>query len=405
MEHPNRLHFLDHLRIAALGLLIVYHVGMYYVGWDWHVKSPFAGTTGPALEPWMALSNPWRMSLLFLVSGAVSALLLARAGATGPWLRSRLARLGLPLLMGIAVVVPPQSYFEVIEQAGYGGSCADFLRLYFTAYGGFCDAKGDCLILPTWNHLWFLPYLMAYTALLWWSLRRAPGWLDRAGNWLAGRLGVLMLLIAPCLLLVALRLALRPWFGITHAFFDDPLAHAQYLSAFLLGAVWARTPGAWNAVERLRWPALALALAGWTLAQLLPQMPLPLLRTGFSLQQWCGVLAAVGFAHRHLNRDSRWRQRLSEAVFPIYVLHQTLIILIAVALRPLALPPAAEGPLLVALTFATAGMLYAGIRRIGWLRPCFGLVAAPQAPQSPASRAPKLPAPARRRIPSPDSEM
>jgi glucans biosynthesis protein C len=375
MKTDTRLYFLDHLRIAALGLLILYHVGMYYVSWDWHVKSPSAST---ALEPWMALSNPWRMSLLFLVSGAVSSLLLVRAGASGAWLRTRMARLGLPLLAGVALIVPPQSYFEVVEQAGYAGSYADFLRLYFTAYGGFCDAKGHCLILPTWNHLWFLPYLMVYTALLWWSLQRAPGWPDRAGAWLGSRLGIVVLLLAPWLLLAALRLALRPWFGVTHALVDDPLAHAQYLPAFLIGAVWARTPGAWAEIQRLRWPALLLALAGWALAQVAADAPLPLLRAGFSLQQWCGVLAALGFAHRHLNRDNVWRQRLSEAVFPLYVLHQTLIIVIAVALRPLAMSVVLEGPMLVVLTFALAAGLYAGIRRIDWLRPWVGLGAARQ---------------------------
>ena len=50
-----RLFFLDWVRILAFALLIVYHIGMYYVSWPWHVKSVGAG---PALEPWMRLSAP-----------------------------------------------------------------------------------------------------------------------------------------------------------------------------------------------------------------------------------------------------------------------------------------------------------------------------------------------------------
>ena len=42
--------------------------------------------------------------------------------------------------------------------------------------------------------------------------------------------------------------------------------------------------------------------------------------------------------------DHRWRETIAEAVFPIYLLHQTLIVLAAWWLRPLALPPAAEAP-------------------------------------------------------------
>ena len=105
----SRLYFLDWLRIAAFGMLILYHVGMYYVSWDWHVKSPDAG---PALEPWMRMSSPWRLSLLFLVSGAATSLMLLR-GAGAAFMRSRTKRLLLPLLFGMLVIVPPQPYFEV----------------------------------------------------------------------------------------------------------------------------------------------------------------------------------------------------------------------------------------------------------------------------------------------------
>ena len=63
---PDRRLDLDWIRIVAFLLLIAYHVGMYYVSWDWHVKSPAAST---ALEPWMRLVSPWRMDLLFAVSG------------------------------------------------------------------------------------------------------------------------------------------------------------------------------------------------------------------------------------------------------------------------------------------------------------------------------------------------
>ena len=57
------------------------------------------------------------------------------------------------------------------------------------------------------------------------------------------------------------------------------------------------------------------------------------------------MAAAVGFAHRHLNVDGAARRWLTEAVFPVYVLHQTLIVLGAMVLAPLALRPALEGPL------------------------------------------------------------
>ena len=50
----HRRHDLDWVRVCAFGLLVLYHVGMYYVSWEWHVKSPAAGI---ALEPLMLLTN------------------------------------------------------------------------------------------------------------------------------------------------------------------------------------------------------------------------------------------------------------------------------------------------------------------------------------------------------------
>lgn len=101
---------MDWLRVIAFGLLLLYHVGMYYVTWDWHVKSP---TTQLMLEPVMLLSSPWRMSLLLLISGVATAFMLRKPEDL---LYRRLRQLLLPLLFGMAVIVPPQSYYQVVEQ-------------------------------------------------------------------------------------------------------------------------------------------------------------------------------------------------------------------------------------------------------------------------------------------------
>ena len=76
-----RRHDLDWIRVGAFVLLILYHVGMFYVPWDWHVKSSHEV---PGLIPAMLLTNPWRLTLLFLVSGAATRFLfdgLERKGA------------------------------------------------------------------------------------------------------------------------------------------------------------------------------------------------------------------------------------------------------------------------------------------------------------------------------------
>ena len=85
----QRHYGLDWLRIGAFAILILYHIGMVFVPWGFHAKL--------ATEQWvtipMMLSNPWRLSLLFLVSGYASRALCVRHPGPWPFVRNRTARL------------------------------------------------------------------------------------------------------------------------------------------------------------------------------------------------------------------------------------------------------------------------------------------------------------------------
>ncbi|HEV7358526.1 MAG TPA: acyltransferase family protein [Steroidobacteraceae bacterium] len=390
-----RRYDLDWVRIAAFLLLILYHVGMYYVTWDWHVKSPDASGN---IEPLMMLTSPWRLSLLFLVSGVATAYLLARQGAVG-FMGQRSTRLLIPLVFGMLVIVPPQSYLEVVEKLRYTGSFAEFYRLYITGFHGFCRG-GDCLIMPTWNHLWFVAYLWLYTAVLYAAVRLAPPvipWLRRIAEKRLSGLGVLLWPIA---YLVAIRLSLAPRFPATHALVGDWYNHAMYFGVFLLGFSLAGARAAWGALERARWLTLGLAIVGWAFVAAyfaaysddaaVPPMALRLFQRGvYGAEQWLAIAAAVGFAHRHLTQDSAARRYLTTAIFPVYILHQTIIVVVAHALKPSHLYPPVEGVLLVLVTAAACFMSYEAIRRVRLLRPLFGLDAGINAAAA-RRRAPEL---------------
>jgi glucans biosynthesis protein C len=366
-DSPSRLYFLDWLRIVALLVLILYHVGMYYVRWDFHVKSPFAG---PGLEPWMLLSGPWRMDLLFMVSGAATALML-KAGATGSLLRKRTKFLLLPLLCGVALVVPPQAYFEVVQKFAYQGSYLDFLKLYFGHYNGFCQS-GNCLILPTWNHLWFLPYLWLYTLLLWCVTKLLPTALVSCARFAQRLLAGAGLVMVPIAVIFTARLALFAPYPSTHAMWGDWFNHAMYFGMFLAGAMFATQSTMWHGLVKWRWPALLTALGCWAvLVGLRPSRPLEHLV--IATMQWGALVAAIGFAQKLFNIDHPLRQRLTEAVFPVYIFHQTVIIVASQVMLPWQWTPAVEGPVLVAVTLLLSYAGYEAVRRIRYLRPWFGL--------------------------------
>lgn len=380
----ERRHDLDWVRVCAFGLLVLFHVGMYYVSWDWHIKSPHAGT---GAEPFMLLTSPWRLSLLFLVSGVASAFLLQKMPKG--FLGSRSWRLLLPLAFGMIVVVPPQAYFELLD-SGYPGGYHDgylaFWGRYMAADGSFCDDDG-CLIVPTWNHLWFVAYLWVYTLALWLLARFAPKWLEAAGGRLSMALSGTGALLWPILFFAAVRVALIGRFEPTHALIDDWYNHVQYFGIFLLGFLIARTEAVWEAIQRQRWTAFALWLGSWlaTVAyfdhfvEIAPPEWMRLaMRGAWGLNQWCAIVAVLGFARRWSPGDSRLLRYLVPAVFPVYILHQTLIVLLAWNFRPLRLVPAIEGPVLVVLTFALCFAAYELVRRVRLLRPLFGLKGTPR---------------------------
>ena len=383
----NRRLDLDWIRVAAFVLLILYHVGMYYVSWDWHIKSPFAS---PALEPLMVLSAPWRLSLLFLISGVATAHLLARR-ADGGVMAERSKRLLIPLAFGMLVIVVPQAYLEVVERhpGGFHDGYFAFWWRYLQGDSSFC--RGDaCLILPTWNHLWFVAYLWVYTLLAWALLRYAPRLVARVREWLARSLQGIGLLAWPIALMAIARLTLYDRFGSTHALLDDVYNHAQYLPAFLVGLLMARESRFWNAVAGARRRALVLALvSGAALAAYFAAfsgaLPAPpelrtVARIAWGTLQWSAMVTILGYASRIAFKDSAALRYLRQAVFPVYILHQTVIIVLAYTLQPLALRPALEGPLLVAGTLLACFAAFELIRRVGWVRPLFGLPTA-QAPQ------------------------
>jgi asparagine N-glycosylation enzyme membrane subunit Stt3 len=93
----------------------------------------------------------------------------------------------------------------------------------------------------------------------------------------------------------------------------------------------------------------------------------------YALCQWGGIVAVCGLGHRYLNFDNAGRRYLTQAVFPVYILHQTLIICLAMGLRAAGLAPLTEGLLIVVLTLATSFAVFEAVRRVPLLRPLFGV--------------------------------
>ena len=378
LQGNGRLYGLDWLRIGAFALLILYHIGMFFVPWGWHVKT---ATPQEWLELPMLALNPWRLMLLFVISGIASRALLAKLSGSGSgpgaFARSRSVRLLVPLLAGAILFVAPQPWAELQEKAGYGHG---FLHFWLNDYFEFGSTAG--VILPTYNHLWFVAYLWLYTMLLAGLATFPAGFKAGAQRLFDGLFGGWRILLLPVLWLLAARMLVYPHFGETHAIVDDPYAHLSYAFAFFFGAALLRSPHLARLTELWK-PALLLAVAGYCVVVAIelvtpgeaPWTPLQdfVARTGRSVQAWGAVIGLIGFAQGHLHRDGPERRYLTEAIFPYYIAHQTIIILAGHLLKPYGLAPSAEFAIILPVTVIGCVATYEFGKRIGWLRPLIGL--------------------------------
>jgi len=387
----GRRYDIDALRVFAFGFLILYHVGMFYVlDWGWHVKSAY---TSEWLQLPMLFTNQWRMSLLFVISG------LALSFVRGKYPPGRLAarrtsRLLIPLIFGMAFVVAPQPYYEALSKGIIEPGFLDFMGQYLTFQDFPGEAwDGENIVTWTWNHLWYLPYLLCYTLVLIPIAVLCDGPLERLRRAFRS-LRDAWLVVVPVVPLMLYGIFVFPRFPfIDHGLFGDWYAHALYGSLFLYGYLIGSDPAFWDELKRLRWPLFVFAVLAFAALLVIRQrigddagtVPDLLSMAVVYLNRWLWVLTLFAWAYTRLNRPMKWLPYATEAVFAWYILHQTITVTLGYNLARLELGPVVEPILVLGGTIAGCGLLYeVVIRRIGILRPLFGV---PRRRRSVAARA------------------
>lgn len=385
-HHPQefykyRLVELDWLRVLVFGLLILYHTGMLYAeGWGWHYKSTY---TSELLTNLMLWSNQWRMSLLFLISGAAVSFLLA----TQPWgkfIRKRIPLLLLPLLFGMLVIVVPQVYVEahskgLINSPNYW----HFWYLYLDQTSAeFAPYKTLGNIHLTWNHLWFLPYILAYTIILWalYPLIISPG-CALAWQWFSKTISIRLVILVPIVLFYSIGWWLYDKYPTTHNFVQDWFNHARSFLCFVLGFALVRMPHVWNKFASLRWYLLPAALL--TCAYTLFAFNGGSLGHGviakeingliWSANGWLWILAIIAWAQYWFTFSNPLLKYLNSGVYCFYILHQTLIIAIAYFVVPHKLGASVEPLVIISAVAISCVALFEVIKRLPVIRLLFGI--------------------------------
>jgi glucans biosynthesis protein C len=375
---PSRLYALDWLRVGAFLLLVPYHTGMFFVTWSFHFKNP---DTTHSLEFPMLFVNQWRLSLLFLIAGIAAGRVLMRR-SRGEFAKERFKRLFVPILFGMLVIVPPQIYYEHLFN--HTRDYASYLDFWRTVFQFQAYPKGSF----SWHHLWFVVYIFVYSLVMlplhaYFQTPHGTRLLDRFTSYCTDG-HRLYWVILPFLFFTH---TLAPYFPTTHDLIHDWNNLTQTFFVFLWGYVIGSRTEAWmQAFVRLRSNALLLGIITasaylfyftwydvWfpdTNPAWYVYVPMRSVRS-FNGLLWIVVL--VGFAAQRLNFTNRFLRYSNELVYPFYIVHQSLMMVLGYYVL---LPPwgiAAKFGAITLGTYVGTWICVEVIRRVSILRPLFGL--------------------------------
>jgi hypothetical protein len=304
---------------------------MPYTAYDWwHNKNK---ETSHLVMEVVFFMHMVRMPLLFFISGTVSYYMMQRRSSLN-FIGLRFRRLFIPLLVGMFIIVPPQIYMERLNN-GFHGSVWDF---YKTTFNFIPYPKGNF----SWHHLWFIAYLFLYDLVL------APvfAWMisPKSENFKA-KLAALAkdkwvyVLTLPSIVWFALLSNKHPETGdLVH----DWCYFVYWLFFLLAGFICIIQPKLMDSLERNRRFALTIGFLGLLFVNYMrwnkfdpfysgsPDNLLVILSTALRpVIAWGWLLGLVGYGKKYLNRPHKSLNYLNQAVYPFYIVHQTVIVCIS----------------------------------------------------------------------------
>jgi len=369
---PERRYDIDWLRLMAVFLLFFFHTARIFDPYeDFYARN--SSLSKAIADIFIRSLNPWHMSLFFLLAGASSCYALRRRSG-GQYVKERFKRLFVPFVFGVLVLIPPQSYVGLLSHSGASESYVAWLPQFFSLK--FDDMDGYRLGGHTWGHLWFICHLFVYSLIAFPFLL----YLNReSGRRLTSKLAAAFA-HPSALFLIPLALAWMrtfPWVA-----GGNPVL---YITVFVCGYVLMCDPGFGETIDRRRivllvaGPILFAVLIALQVAALLPaDVPRWVIITysiyvdGFV--PWFVILALLAYGKRLLNFTNRFLSYFAEASYPIYILHQTVIVILGyyVVQSGLALP--AKYVVIVTGSFALCVLVYdLLVRRNNVTRFLFGM--------------------------------
>ncbi|REE83127.1 acyltransferase-like protein [Lutibacter oceani] len=347
MSNTIRRYDIDWLRVIAIGLLLIYHITIVFQPWG--VFIGFIQSDEPLKFLWIPMSmlNVWRIPLLFFVSGMGVCFAIKKRN----WkqlITERAKRILLPFLFGIVFIVP---IHILIWQIYYNQDLSFSLNR---------------------SHLWFLGNIFLYVILLspifFYLKRTETSLISKKIKKLFGNpLGFLIIIASFVIETFIVKPDSFEMYAMTiHGF-------VLGLLAFLFGFILIYSEACfWNSVLKWRWILLIVGALLFSVRLFYYDLIAPNYLKAIESCFW--IFTVFGFGYKYLNHSSKTLSYLSEAAYPIYIIHMIFLYLGSYLILPLSISTFAKFVLIILFTGIGCFALYELlIKRIKFLRPLFGL--------------------------------
>lgn len=255
---------------------------------------------------------PWWMTLLFALSG-ISSYYALQKRSIREYATERLYKLFIPLLVGLVLFIPIQSYVADVFYNGYKGGYLEHYKIFFTRFTYLTGQDGGFTV----GHLWFLLYLFVISMI---ALPIMYYYGKSKKKLHMEKLTIPVLL--PFFLIILFATLILDISG---------KSVGEFLSCFLLGYFVLSQDEIQNRLEKNRVLLTILFVASVVFRLLIFQF-----NFGFGLVwdieqrmvTWFGILAILGMGKRYLNHKNHLTTYFSKAAFPLYYFHQSILVLI-----------------------------------------------------------------------------
>jgi len=369
----SRFLFVDNLRNLLISLVVVQHLSVTYgATGSWYYRDPHTDTLSSLLlTVWNGPGQAAGMGFFFLIAAYFTPRSYDRKGGWA-FVRDRLARLGIPLVVYVLFIDP------LVDFIGNGlrGS-------YWSAYCSYLHG-----LRGVTGPVWFVAVLLVFT-LLYAAWRALPGrpWpaLDRVTR-LPGYGAILAYILA----LGVTTFFARIWWPVNVMF--RPLNVSvgylpQYASIFVLGILAYR--GNWFSTLTPRmakhWVLIAAFVYLLWAGMMIPVITSGMGRTGndpgialagglhwpsLSYAIWESfilVAACMGLLvlfRERLNWQGRVSREASASAYAVYLIHPLVLVPFCVAFQPVVLHPLIKFAVAVLITLPLCFVASAALRRV-----------------------------------------